>query len=206
MRDQMGSTASRLGEIPTQEREFRDIKRQQAIKEQLYLFLLKQREETSILLANTKDKGEIIDQAYAVNTPLGLGTLSLLIVGGFIGLILGFVYLQLSRLLRTKFESREELEQLTDVPVLGEMCNDHSGETLVVRPGTSTSAVELFGLLRTNLQFILSGRDDKVVLVTSTIAGEGKSFVSVNLAASLAMLKKRVGLIGLDIRNPKLSE
>lgn len=206
MRDQMGSTASRLGEIPTQEREFRDIKRQQAIKEQLYLFLLKQREETSILLANTKDKGEIIDQAYAVNTPLGLGTLSLLIVGGFIGLILGFVYLQLSRLLRTKFESREELEQLTDVPVLGEMCNDHSGETLVVRPGKSTSAVELFGLLRTNLQFILSGRDDKVVLVTSTIAGEGKSFVSVNLAASLAMLKKRVVLIGLDIRNPKLSE
>lgn len=206
MRSQKGSAENRLGEIPTQEREFRDIQRQQAIKEQLYLVLLKQREETSILLANAKKKGEVIDQAYAINDPLGLGTMGMMAVGCFAGLILGFVFLKVKQLLKNKFETREELERLTDVPMLGEMCNDHSGNALVVGPGKNSSAVELFGLLRTNLQFILNGKDDRVVLVTSTISGEGKSFISTNLAASLALLHKKVVLLGLDIRNPKLCE
>ena len=114
------------------------------------------------------------------------------------------MYLYVKKLMRNKFETREELERLTSVPVLGEMCTDHSGRALVVKEGGSTSAAELFRLMRTNLQFILSGNDDKVILLTSTISGEGKSFISINLASSLALLNKRVLLVGLDIRNPKL--
>lgn len=206
LRAEMGQTERRLGSIPSQERQFRDIMRQQNIKEQIYVYLLKQREETSMLLANAKLKGEIIDKAYADNEPLGLGTIPLLMIGAFLGLAFGLLYIQIKKLLRTKFESREELETLTDIPVLGEMCVDRSGRSLVVAPGRNSSAVELFGLLRTNLQFILSGKDEKVVLLTSTISGEGKSFISINLASSLALLGKKVLLMGLDIRNPKLQE
>lgn len=206
LRSGMGETQARLGSIPSQERQFRDIMRQQSIKEQLYVFLLKQREETSMLLANAKFKGEIIDEAYAINEPLGLGTIAILLIAMFIGLGLGAAWLYVKKLLRNKFESREELETLTDVPVLGEMCTDRSGRNLVVTSGSTSSAVELFGLIRTNLQFVLSGKDDKVILLTSTISGEGKSFISINLASSLALLGKRVLLVGLDIRNPKLQE
>lgn len=206
LRDQMGRTESRLGNIPAQERQFRDIMRQQTIKEQLYIFLLQQREETSMMLANSQYKGQIIDEAYALNEPLGMGRIMLLLIAMVAGVAFGALYLYVKKLMRNKFESREELERLTPVPVLGEMCTDHSGRSLVVKEGGSTSAAELFRLMRTNLQFILSGNDDKVILLTSTISGEGKSFISINLASSLALLNKRVLLVGLDIRNPKLQE
>lgn len=206
LRAGMNSTESRLGDIPAQERQYRDILRQQTIKEQLYIFLLQQREETSMMLANSQLKGQIIDEAYALNEPLGMGKMMILAIAFVFGLIFGALYLYLKKLLRNKFETREELEQLTQVPVLGEMCTDHSGNALVVREGGSTSAAELFRLMRTNLQFILSGNDDKVILLTSTISGEGKSYISINLASSLALLKKKVLLVGLDVRNPKLAE
>lgn len=206
LRAGMNSTESRLGNIPAQERQYRDILRQQTIKEQLYIFLLQQREETSMMLANSQLKGQIIDEAYALNEPLGMGRMMLLAIAFMLGLAIGVIYLYLKKLLRNKFESREELEQLTQVPILGEMCTDHSGNALVVRESGSTSAAELFRLMRTNLQFILNGNDDKVILLTSTISGEGKSFISINLASSLALLKKRVLLVGLDVRNPKLAE
>lgn len=206
LRNGMNSTESRLGSIPSQERQYRDIMRQQTIKEQLYIFLLQQREETSMMLANSKLKGQIIDEAYALNEPLGMGRMMLLAIAFVLGLVFGALYLYLKKLLRNKFENREELEKLTRIPILGEMCTDHSGNALVVREGGSNSAAELFRLMRTNLQFILSGNDDKVILLTSTISGEGKSFISINLASSLALLKKRVLLVGLDVRNPKLTE
>lgn len=206
LRSGMNSTESRLGDIPAQERQYRDIKRQQSIKEHLYVFLLQQREETSMMLANAQVKGQVIDEAYALNEPLGLGRMMILCIAFVFGIVIGAVYLYMKKLLRNKFSDREELEQLTQIPVLGEMCTDNSGNALVVKEGGSTSAAELFRLMRTNLQFILNGYDDKVVLLTSTIAGEGKSFISINLASSLALLHKRVLLIGLDIRNPKLAE
>lgn len=159
-----------------------------------------------MMLANTKLKGQIIDEAYALNEPLGMGRMMLLAIAFVLGLVFGGLYLYLKKLLRNKFENREELEKLTRIPILGEMCTDHSGNALVVKEGGSNSAAELFRLMRTNLQFILSGNDDKVILLTSTISGEGKSFISINLASSLALLKKRVLLVGLDVRNPKLAE
>ena len=122
------------------------------------------------------------------------------------GLVLAGGYLYIRRLLRDKFESSEEFSGLTSVPVLGEMCADTTGESVVVRQGGSTSTAELFRLIRTNLQFMLGGNGNKVVLVTSTTSGEGKSFISINLASSFALLGKKVLLVGLDIRKPKLQE
>ncbi len=199
------TTEGRLGNVPAQERAYRDMMRQQTIKQQLYVFLLQRREEASMLLANTTPKGTIIDEAYTLIEPLNMSKKMILAIAFVIGLLIVPVILWLKNFLNDKFDSISSLRKYTDVPVLGEICEDRSGNNLVVRPGDTSSTSELFRLLRSNLQFVLNNRDEKVILVTSTNSGEGKSFVSVNLAASLAILGKKVLLVGLDIRKPRLA-
>ncbi len=196
---------TRLGNIPSQERAFRDMLRQQAIKENLYIFLLERREENAILLANAVPKGTVIDEAYTLIDPLSMNRKLILLIGLFIGLLLPPVILWLKNLLNDKFETTSEVKRLTDVPVLGEICTDRSGRSLVVSSTDTSSTTELFRLLRSNLQFILSGNNDKVILMTSTSSGEGKSFISSNLAATFALMGKKVVLIGMDIRKPRLA-
>ena len=204
-RAEANKALGRLGSIPAQEREFLNLKRNQEVKQQLYLFLLQRREETAMILANAIPKGRIVDDAYALSEPLGLGRKAILFIAFILGLCIPPVLLYLKKLLRTKFESRKDVEALTDVPMLGEVCRDNSGRSLVVSEHATSSTVELFRLIRSSLQFMLTGADDKVILVTSTRSGEGKSFISVNMAASLALLGKRVLLVGMDIRNPQLA-
>ena len=163
-------------------------------------------EENALTLAITSPKGQIVDRAFNYNKPSSLSTSMLLIIGFIIGLIIPSAYLYIKFLFRTKFSSREELEQITRVPILGEVCVNYSKERVVVKEGDTSSIAELFRLMRTNLQFLLTGKQDKVILLTSSVSGEGKSFVSVNLSISLSLLKKRTIIIGLDIRNPQLAE
>ena len=197
---------SRLGQIPTQEREYLDMKRQQSVKQQLYLFLLQRSEETSMLLANALPKGIIVDEAYTLSEPLGLTKKMVFLLALIFGLIIPPVILYVRKLVRNRFETRQEVERLTEVPILGEMCNDRSGRSLVVTRDDNSSASELFRLMRSNLLFILNDPKDKVVLMTSSTSGEGKSFISINLAASLALLGKKVLLVGMDIRKPRLAD
>lgn len=206
LRSQYGKTTGALTSAPEIELEFRDIERARKIKEQLYIFLLKHREERAIMLANGQFKGQIIDKAYASTEDVGISSKVIYVIAFVLGIVLAMLAIYLMSIFRNKFSTREELEDFTTVPVLGEVCTDRSGRALVVRDGGSTSAAELFRLIRSNLQFILRGKDDKVILMTSTRSGEGKSFISINLAASLALLKKRVLLVGADIRSPKLAE
>lgn len=206
LRAEVSRAQGKLGNIPTQEREFLNMKRQQEVKQQLYLFLLQRREETAMLLANSVPKGVIIDEAYTLREPVGMGKFAILAIAMVLGLCIPPVIIYLQKIIRDKFSTREEVEKLTDVPIIGEMCSDRSGRQLVVNEHDTSSTSELFRLMRVNLQFILNGANDKVVLMTSTQSGEGKSFISINLAASLALLGKKVLLIGMDIRNPRLSE
>jgi len=206
LQNEINSTDSRLGQMPYQERVYRSIMRQQAVKEELYLFLLQRREETSMTLANSVPKGIIVDNAYSLSEPKGLSNKMWVLIGAIFGLVLAPTILYVRRSLRNKFETKDELERLTKVPLLGEVCTSRSGQALVVKPGSTSSVVELFRLIRTNLQFILNGKDDKVILMTSTVSGEGKSFISINLASSLALLGNKVLLVGMDIRAPKLAE
>lgn len=206
LRAQENQYNSRIKSMPTQEREFISLYRQKAIKEELYVFLLQKQEENAITLAMASPKGQIVDKAFNYNEPSSMSTSMLLILGFILGLIIPSVYLYLKAIFRTKFTTKEELERITRIPILGEVCNNTSKELIVVRKGDSSSIAELFRLLRTNLQFLLTSKNDKVVLLTSTVSGEGKSFVSTNLASSLALLNKKVVIVGLDIRNPKLSE
>ncbi|MCM1521223.1 MAG: polysaccharide biosynthesis tyrosine autokinase [Muribaculaceae bacterium] len=194
-----------LGSVPTQEREYLGMKRQQLLKEHLYLFLLERQEENSMMLANAIPKGKVIDEAYTLSEPLGIGKKAIMVIALLAGILLPFIFIYLYRLIRNKFESRQEVERNISAPILGEMCTDRSGRKMVVTEHDTTSATELFRLLRSNLQFMLSDASDRVVLVTSTVSGEGKSFISSNLAASLSLLEgKRTLLVGMDIRNPQL--
>lgn len=206
IRAEKNRTDSRLGSIPTQEREYLNMKRQQEVKQELYLFLLQRQEENSMMLANAVSKGKIIDEAFTLSEPLGMSPKMILFIALVIGLIIPPFVIYLRKVIRNKLETREEAEKHLTAPVLGEMCIDRSGRRLVVSENDTSSATELFRLLRSNLQFMLSDPNDKVVLMTSTRSGEGKSFISINLAASLSILQgKKVLLVGMDIRNPQIA-
>lgn len=206
LKRQLHSTMSQLGNVPQQEREFIDKERQRQIKQEIYLFLLQRQEETAIMLANSTPKGLIVDEAYTLNKPLGLGAKGILMICFLLGLCTPPVLLYLRRILRSRIETRQEVEKLTDVPILGEISTSRSGKHLVVDAAETSSTAELFRLMRSNLLFVLTPPDEKVVLVTSSTPGDGKSFIAVNLAASLALLDKRVLLVGMDIRKPRLAE
>ncbi len=206
LKREMNVTSGHLGDIPQFERSYRDIKRQQGIKESLYTYLLKQREQTEMLLSNTQLRGVIIDQAYAVNEPVGLSRTMILAVSFILGLMLAVFILYLKNLFKTNFETQDEVKDIVKLPILGEVSFNRTGETVVVRDRVTSSAAELFRLLRSNLQFLLRKPGCKVVLVTSTSSGEGKSYISINVATSIAMLGKRVLLMGMDIRRPRLAE
>lgn len=196
----------KLGQIPAKEREFRELYRQQAIKNELYTFLLQKREENALVLAATTPKGKIVDKAYAYSEPIAPKKGLVVFIGIFFGLILPLIILYIKALFTTKFSSQDELESIVNAPVLGEVCHNRHRSNLVVREGKTSSIVELFRLLRNNVQFMLPADSNNVMLVTSSVSGEGKSFVSLNLAASFALLGKRVALVGMDIRSPKLAE
>ena len=204
-RSKLYQAMGRLGTVPEQEREFLNMKRQQQVKQQLYMFLLQKREETAMMLANATPKGVIVDEAFALTEPVNMSKKMILLIALFIGLCIPPALLYIRKVLRTKFDTKEEVEAIVDVPVLGEICNDKSGRSLVAVAGDHSSTTELFNLLRSRLPFVL-GTDEKVVMLTSTRSGEGKSFVSINLAADMALLHKKVLLIGMDIRKPRLAE
>lgn len=206
LRSQMNSTMGRLGSVPAQEREFLNMKRQQEVKLQLYLFLLQRREETAMMLANATPKGLIVDEAFALIEPVNMGKKMILLIALLIGLCLPPAFIYIRKALRTKFDTKDDVESMTDVPVLGEICQDKSGRSLVAVRGDHSSTTELFNLLRSRLPFMLGGEGKNVVLLTSTRSGEGKSFVSINLAADMSLLDKKVLLIGMDIRKPRLSD
>lgn len=206
LRNEMNRAESSLAGVPQQEREFVNMKRQQLVKQELYLFLLQRQEETAMILANSYPKGIVIDEAYTMSEPLGMKGKVILLLAFIFGLFIPPIFLYIRKLVHNRFETRQDVERVTDVPILGEMCTDNSGEKLLVSADSNSAASELFRLMRSNLLFVLNDPRDKVVLMTSTSSGEGKSFISINLAASLALLNKKVLLVGMDIRNPRLAQ
>ena len=197
----------RFKEAPDMEQDFRELQRNRSIKERLVIYLLEKKEENAITKAIAEPKAKIIDAAYNLNKPVYPRKLLTLIVLFAAGAMLPALYLLILDSLKDTFESKQELEELTDVPILGEICvNDDTNNNVVVSKESISPIAELFRLIRGNINFIISKRTENVLLVTSTRSGEGKSFFSINMALSLALISKRILLIGLDIRNPKLSE
>ncbi|HLP04254.1 MAG TPA: polysaccharide biosynthesis tyrosine autokinase [Paludibacter sp.] len=198
--------ASKIKEVPTQERQFIEIKRQQEIKQKLYLFLLQKREENALSLASTIPSAKTLDLAYASMTPVAPKRMMILLVALLLGLVVPVGVIYLKDLLNDKISDKKELLRLLKVPFLGSIAVNKEADRIVVREGKTTPLVEMFRLIRTNMNFVLGGVKSPVILVTSTISGEGKSFTAINMAMTFALLKKRVVLVGLDVRNPMLGE
>ncbi len=201
---------SKIGNAPTQEKVLAGYMRQQEVKSGLYLMLLQKREENSIALAATADNAKIIDAALANDQPVSPKRNMILLVALVMGCAIPVAIIYLLELLRYKIEGHNDLEKLTKVPVLGDVAVAHNlkkGQRgIVVRENDNDMMAETFRSIRTNLQFILNGPEKKVIQFTSTTSGEGKTFISSNLAMSMALLGKKVILLGLDIRKPRLAE
>ena len=196
----------RISDAPGQERQYVSIARQQEIKAGLYLMLLQKREENAIMLAATANNAKIIDEPVAEGGPVSpkpkMIYMIALVLG--VGLPIGIIFL--TSFTKFKIEGRGDVEKLTRLPIVGDVpLTGEKNGSIAVFENQNNLMSETFRNVRTNLQFML-GNGQKVILVTSTVSGEGKSFISVNLAISLSLLGKKVVIVGLDIRKPGLNK
>ena len=205
---QAGKYAGRITSAPGQERQLVSISRQQGIKAGLYLMLLQKREENAITLASTANNARIVDEAQAGLFPVSPKGKLIYLIAFVLGIAIPVGIIYIIELLRYKIEDRSDVEKLTTVPIIGDIpASDNMPKegSVVVRENQNDMMAETFRNVRTNVQYML-GSNQKVVLITSTTSGEGKSFVAANLAISFALLGKKVVIVGLDIRKPGLNK
>lgn len=206
--EQYSKYVGQTSATPEQERILTQIGRQQDVKSGLYLMLLQKREENSISLAATADKGKLIDDPQYAGKVSPRGSIIMLLA-----LVLGFLIpggiLYIINFLKFRIEGHDDVEKLTKLPILADIAVAGEGTKtkgdIVVHENKNNQMEEVFRSLRTNLQFIMS-KGQKVILFTSSLSGEGKTFTAANLAVSFALLDKKVVLVGLDIRKPRLAE
>ena len=206
IQEQYGKYQSRIGSTPEQERVLNQIGRQQEVRSGLYLLLLQKREENSISLAATADKGKLIAMPLysgQVSPKKGIIFGTAFIIGLLIPLLILFVIKQM----RYRIEGREDVVSLTKVPLVADvpLANKKAktAQGIVVQASRNSQMNEVFRSLRTNFLFMMKEKE-KIILFTSSISGEGKTFLAANLAVSFALLDKKVMLVGCDIRKPTL--
>lgn len=205
---QQGKYQGQISNTPEQERILTQIGRQQEVKSGLYLMLLQKREENSISLAATADKGKLIDNPVFAGKVTPKDSIILMIAFG-LGLAIPALILFLLAFFRYKIEGHDDVAKLTKLPIIADVAiasdRAKTKADIVVHENKNNLMEEIFRSLRTNLQFLMK-EHDKVILMTSTTTGEGKTFIASNVAISFALLGKKVVLVGLDIRKPRLAE
>lgn len=202
--------AGSISTIPRKEREFVGIKRQAGIKENLYLLLLQKREETALSYASTVTDSRIIDMPFSTGGPIKPDRKNIFMIALLIGFVVPIAIISIKELLTNTVQSKKEIERKTGLKVFGEIGlkpKTEKGEIIDVKSRSFVS--EQIRMIRSNMQYLLSNTKEGVantLLFTSSVGGEGKSFVTLNIAASLALLNKRVIVLGLDLRKPKINE
>ncbi|WP_265427126.1 GumC family protein [Chryseobacterium sp. YIM B08800] len=202
---QLGGSEQMIGKIPAQEKLFRSIERQQQIKENLYLLLLQKREEAAITMEITAEKARVIDKAFVGKKPVSPKKMVILAISLVLGIVIPFLFIYIKELLQSKIVKRNDLSKLTEIPVIAEIPRFRNQENSLVSFNDVSPMAEAFRIFVTNLKFLLSVKDSSnVILVTSSVKGEGKTFISTNLSIVLASSRDKVLVIGADIRNPQL--
>ena len=198
-----------IKQLPGQERQFISIKRQQTIKESLYLYLLQKKEEAALSYASAVADTRIVDPAFSSKSPIKPKPKMIYLASLFLGIILPLGYVYTKELLNNKIESAKDISKLTNAPILGNIMYNEGSEAIVVNATSRTAIAEQFRVIRTNMQF-LHGKHEvgrgKVTLLTSSMSGEGKSFVTSNIGVALAISGKKTVLLELDLRKPKVSQ
>jgi capsular exopolysaccharide synthesis family protein len=210
LRGQEARIGGEISAIPGKEKQFRSISRQQEIKESLYLYLLQKREETAISLAVTTPKAKVVDSAYSQSAPVSPKRQIILLAALILGLLLPFLVIYIRQLLDNKIRNRAYVERNGgNIPIVGEIPELSKKDEELIKENDYSVLAESFRILRTNLQYLVLNKQEKTgsgkaIFVTSTVKGEGKTFVSTNLAITLANSGAKVILVGADIRNPQL--
>ena len=195
--------------LPTVSRQYNDILRQQEVKSSLFVYLLQKREETNLTQAAVAPKAKIIAKPIAGTSPVAPRKMIILLAALMIGIIIPAGILWLREMFKTKIENINDLNDLRDISIIGDIAavKDFGADEsrVVVKANDHSPVNEMFRTLRSNLLFMISEKDQSVILVTSTISKEGKTFVASNLAKVLSLMEKKVLLVGADFRNPQIS-
>lgn len=195
-----------IRQVPAKERQYMEIKRQQEIKEKLFIYLYEKREENALTLASSVMPAKVVNLPRISSRPVAPKKAQICLIALLFGccIPLGIIYLK--DRFNNEIQDRKEYQSIVKAPYLGEIIDCKGAGSVVVDGKSNTVQAELFRTVRTNMKFMLPDKPCPIVLVTSALNGEGKSFVSVNTAISMALLGKRVVLVGLDIRKPTLSK
>jgi capsular exopolysaccharide synthesis family protein len=201
--DQIKIVEQQLHKLPRTERELISIQRNYSLKESLYVFLLQKRTEAGLSEASTTS------DIVVVNPPMAGSAISPKIwlnyaVAILIGLLLPLTLFVGAELLNTRIQSREDIESYSSVPIIAGVGHNPQSNPLVIVEKPKSAMAESFRALRSNLSYFIENKDKQVVMITSSIPSEGKSFTTLNLAAAFAMAGKKTLIIGADLRKPKL--
>lgn len=207
LQQQEGKLMSKISSAPKKEREIRDIKRQQEIIETLYLYLLQKREENSISLAVTAPNAKVVDLAYVSKHPISPKSSITYLSAGLLGFLIPTLILFMLSLFDKKIHTIDEIEAEIKSPIIGQIPKAKNGKKIMIFNDDNKQVGESFRLLRTNIDFMLSKTQttSKIIYITSTIRGEGKTYTAINLASSFALLNKKVLLLGADLRLPQIA-
>lgn len=195
-----------ISKIPGKEKDLLEVTRQQKILEELYSFLLQKKLETAISSAAKISNIKVLEPAMSSDVPVAPNSRGVYTIFIFLGLAIPTGIIFLLEYLNDKVKSKQDIENVTETPIIGEVGHVGGGDTLVVTKNNRQFIAEQFRAIRSNLQYILPKETAPVIMVTSSISGEGKSFLSTNLGAVLAISGKKTVIMEFDIRKPKLME
>jgi capsular exopolysaccharide synthesis family protein len=205
LRNQLNQMQGEIAGVPQIEKNYLQLARNQQIKQELYIFLMQKAEETAISKTSNISIAKVIARPKAEVHPVSPKRKGIYALGLFAGLMLPLVVILVKGFFNSAVTSKDDIVQATRVPIVGEISHNTTADNLIVANSGRSAIAEQFRALRSNLSFYLKSKDNKVILLTSSMSGEGKSFTAINLANVLALLGKKVLLMELDLRKPGLS-
>lgn len=205
LRNQNTSVQTQAQKLPTQQRQYLEASRRQDVLQQLFVYLLTVREQTQVGKSSNIAPITIVDPAQAGVYPYWPNKIIVIIAAIFLGILIPSVAILLNELSNNKVTTPADIVSGTTAPLIAEISQSKSSNPVVVKKESRTAVAEQFRTLRTNLLFRLAGTNNKVIMVTSTMSGEGKSFVTLNLATALALSGKKTLLVDLELRKGQLS-